>query len=267
MGTNIVRYIKLWWKLMKFSATLEMEYRFSFLLEIFVECAFFFVSMVSLRVIYWNVTEIAGWHYNELLMLYGINMVFSEITLGLAFIYNLRELPTKIAQGNLDLILTKPINSQFAVSLWRPYFAMFPSLLSGVIIAVIGFRNTGIPFNPFALIPFFIVFGAGLVMAYSLGMIVSTLSMWFTNAQPLPMLAQQFIFLSKHPYSVYSGTWKIIFLTIVPVGFMVSIPSSILLGKLQWWWMPSSVLLAGLFLYASHLVWNQALKTYSSASS
>jgi len=266
METNIFRYIRLWWKLAKFSATLEMEYRLSFLLEIIVECAFFAVSMVGLRVVYWNVTEIAGWTYPELLMLYGVNMVFSELILGFAFIYNLRDLPNKIATGTLDIILTKPMNSQYAVSLWRPYFAMFPSLISGVIIAIIGFRQTGIEFHIANIFPFCIVFGSGLVMAYSLGMMISTISMWWVNAQPLPMLAQQFIFLSKHPYSVYSGMWKILFLTVIPVAFMVSIPSSIFLGNLEWWWIPASLSLAALFLYASHIFWNFALRHYSGAS-
>jgi len=243
-----------------------MEYRFSFLLEIFVECAFFMVTLFGMRVVFWNVTDVAGWTYPQLLMLYGINMVFSELVLGFVFIYNLRDLPHKIAQGTLDTILTKPINSQFAVSLWRPYFAMFPSLLSGIIIAVIGFRGTGSTFQMSSIVPFLIVFGSGLVMAYSLGMMITTLSMWFINAQPLPMLAQQFIHLSKHPYSIYSGMWKIVSLSIIPVAFMVSIPSSILLGILEWWWMPGSLLVAAVFLYASNLFWNFALKKYSGAS-
>ncbi len=267
MVINLIKYLKIYWKLIKFSASLELEYRFSFILEIIVEISYFIVTLFGMRVIFWNVTEIAGWHYNELLMLYGINMVFSELILGIAFINGLRDLPNKIAKGSLDLILIKPLNSQFAVSFWRPYFAMFPSLLAGVIIAYIGFKNTGIIFNPIMIIPFTIIFISGLVMAYSLGMIISTVSMWFINAQPLPMLAQNIIQMSKNPYSVYTGTWKVVFLTLVPVAFMVSIPTSTLLGNFNFWWVPSSIIMASLFLFASHLFWNFALKKYSSASS
>lgn len=267
MVTNLIKYLKIYWKLLKFAASLEMEYRFSFVLEIFVEIAYFVVTLFGMRVIFWNINEIAGWHYNELLMLYGINMVFSELILGFAFIFNLRDLPNKIAKGSLDIILSKPISSQFAVSLWRPYFAMFPSLISGAVIAIIGFRNTGIVFNPVMIIPSTIIFTSGLIMAYSLGMMISTISMWFINAQPLPMLAQQFIFMSKNPYSIYTGAWKIVFLTLVPVAFMVSLPTSVLLGNFSFWWMPASIIVASLFLYASNKFWNFALKKYSSASS
>lgn len=267
MATRLLRYLRLYWKLVKFSASLELEYRLSFILEIFVEIAYFIVTLFGMKVLFWNVNEIAGWNYNQLLTLYGINMVFSELILGVAFIFNLRDLPNKIARGSLDLILTKPINSQFAVSLWRPYFAMFPSLLSGVIIAAIGYKNTGVTLNPTMLVPFIVIFLAGLVVAYSIGMIISTLSMWLVNAQPLPMLAQQFIFMSKNPYSIYSGAWKVVFLTLLPVGFMVSMPTSILLGDFNFWWIPSSITVAAIFLYTSHRFWNFALKKYSSASS
>jgi ABC-2 type transport system permease protein len=117
------------------------------------------------------------------------------------------------------------------------------------------------------IIPFVVVFVSGLIIAYSLGMIISTISMWFINAYPLPMLAQELIFMSQNPYSIYAGIWKVVFLTLVPVAFMVSIPTSILLGHFSFWWVPASVTVAGVFLYASHRFWNFALKKYSSASS
>lgn len=267
MATSLIKHLKIYWKLIKFSASLEMEYRFSFVLEVFVELAFFAVTLLGVRVIFWNISEVAGWDYNKLLVLMGINMIFSETVLGFAFIHNLRSLPYKIARGDLDLILTKPLNSQFAVSLWRPYFAMFPSILAGIITSYIGFKNGGIAFDPTTLPAFLFVFICGLVTAYSIGMMVSTLSMWFVNATPLPMLAQQFLFMAKNPSSIFTGAWKIIFMTVLPIAFMVSFPSSILLGDLELWWLPASFVLAVVFLKSSNVFWKFALKRYSSASS
>lgn len=267
MVTSIIKYLKIYWKLVRFSASLEMEYRFSFLLEIFVEVAYFIVTLLGMRVIFWNVSEVAGWNYNQLLVLMGINMVFSETVLGFAFIFNLRDLPNKIAQGGLDIVLTKPLNSQFAVSLWRPYFAMFPSILAGILTSYIGFRDSGITFNPQMILPFLFIFFCGIIMAYAIGMIVSTLSMWFINATPLPMLAQQFLFMAKNPSSVFTGAWKVFFMTALPIAFMVSFPASTLLGKLTNWWLPASLVLALIFLKLSNVFWLFALKRYSSASS
>src|SRR3990167_9489909 len=133
MVTNVKKHLKLYLKLIKFAITLDLEYRWSFVLMVIVELAFFFITIVSVGVIFSNVTEVAGWSYNQMLILLGFNMVFSEVILGIFFIHNLRNLPELIRTGGLDLVLLKPVNSQFIVSMYRPYFAMIPSLLAGII--------------------------------------------------------------------------------------------------------------------------------------
>ena len=247
--------------------TLETTYRMSFLLEIVVEVGYFIVTVVGMRVLFWNIKSVAGWGIYEIMVLYGLNMVFSEIILGMVFIFNLRKLPEKIADGELDLILIKPLNSQFVVSLWRPYFALVPSMLAGVIMMIFGFKLGNLVFNWFNLFPFIIIFGCGLVMAYSVGMMITTLSMWLIQATPLPMLAEEFLFMAKQPFSIYGGVWKFVFLVILPLAFMVSFPTQVLLGELVWWWIPMALVLAVVFLKISNLFWNFALKSYSSASS
>lgn len=267
MVTSVIKHLKIYWKLIRFSASLETEYRFSFFMEILVEFAYFGVTLLGIRVIFWNVNEIAGWNYYQLLTLYGVNMVFSEIILGLAFIFNLRSLPQKITYGGLDLILTKPISSQFAVSLWRPYFALIPGVIAGLVTAALGIGLGNLEINWLNLIPFGFLFACGLLIAYSLGMMIVTLAFWFINALSLPMLAQQFIFLSKHPGSIYERGWRLLFMSVIPVIFMVSVPTEALLGQWQLWWPPAALMLAIGFLFASHKLWQQALKSYCSASS
>ncbi len=263
----MIKHLKLYWRLVKLAIMMETEYRASFVLEIVVEVAFFVVTLIGVFVIYGNVQEVAGWHKSEFLVLIGLNMVFSELILGLAFIFNLRNLPTKIVKGELDLVLTKPVNSQFAVSLWRPYFASLPSLVAGLAVMWWGIKTGGILLDWQNLLPFTVIFGAGIIMAYSIGMIITTLLMWLVNASPLPMLAQQLLFMAQNPYSVFSGIWKILFLTLIPIAFMVSFPVQALLGDYHWWQGPIAILLAIIFLKLSNMFWNFALKHYASASS
>jgi len=261
------RYLKIYSKLIKFAAIGETTYRFSFFLEWFVEIAYMAVSVLLMKVLFWNVKEVAGWDFNQMLVLVGLNMIFSEIILGLVFIFNLRNLPQKIVNGELDLILTKPINSQFAISLWRPYFAFVPSLIPGILTIYLGFQRGGFSFNPLFLLPFLIIFLSGLVIAYSLGMIISTLAVWFVSAEPLPELAEHILFVAGRPYSIFTGVWKIIFLAVLPLAFMVSFPAQTLMGDFKWWWMPVSVFLATVFLKFSSVFWQYALRHYQSASS
>jgi ABC-2 type transport system permease protein len=266
MVNEVVRHIKLYAHLMRLSAMMETEYRFSFLLEVLVEIAFFLATIVSFQVIFANVSEIAGWDRYHIAVLYGINMVFSEIILGLVFIFNLRELPHKIIRGQIDIILTRPVNSLFAATLWRPYFAFIPSAAAGIVLAAWGFIRGNIEFLPLNVIPFSLFFISGLIIAYSVGTMISCLSFWFKNAEPLPYLAQQFIFIAKHPFDVYRGIWRVIFMVVIPTAFMVTFPTRALVGNISLFWIVPSLLLAFIFLSLTRLVWSYGLKSYESAS-
>lgn len=213
----------------------ETSYRFNFFLELFVEFAYIIVVFLGIRVIMWNIKEIGGWDFNQMLVLLGVYSVFSEIILGIAFVMNLRRLPAKIATGDLDIILTKPLSSQFMVSLWQPYFALIPSCLPGIAMAYLGFKLGDFSFNPFLFLPFLVVFISGLIIAYSLGMIITTLSFWLVNATPLANMAERIIFISERPYSIFSGVWKIVFLLFVPLAVMATFPAQILMNNFEWW--------------------------------
>jgi len=267
MVNNLKKYLRLYWHLIKFQVQLETEYRGSFILEIFVEVAFFLATLISFFAIFSNISQISGWNIYEVAVLLGVNQIFSELLLGASFILNLRELPSKIAKGGLDLILSKPINSQFMVSLWRPYFAAIPSCVAGLLVIVYGVSRLGINISPLNLIPFLILLGLGLIIGYSFGMIICTLSMWLVNATPLPFLAQQIIFVSRNPRSVFSGVFKFLSMTFVPLAFMVSIPAEMLLGKTSWLIILPAFIIAIVFLKISNMFWLYALRHYSSASS
>jgi ABC-2 type transport system permease protein len=193
-------------------------------------------------------------------------MVFSETILGIAFIFNLRELPYKIIRGQLDMILTRPVNSMFAATLWRPYFAFIPSACAGIIFATWGFFYGGLDFRLFNLLAFSLFFVPGLIIAYCLGTIISCLSFWFKNAEPLPFLGQQFIFIAKHPFDIYAGVWRWVFLLIIPTAFMVTYPTKALFGSINLIWLIPAWALAALFLLITRTVWNLGLQSYESAS-
>lgn len=267
MANKLKRYIKLYWHLTKLAMQLETEYRTSFLIEIVVELAFFVSTLVSFSVIFSNLTDIAGWTKYEVMALLGMNMVLSETILGVAFIFNLRELPGRIIRGELDLFLVKPVSSLFSASLWRPYFASVTGIFAGLLVTVYAISQGQIPVTLGTILSFSFLFACGLIIAYCLGVIVSALSFWFLNATPMPFIAQQFIFMAKNPYSIYTGIWRYVFLVLIPTAFMLSFPMQALYGAGVWWWLIAAPILAATFLWLTHKFWQYALTKYSSASS
>ena len=73
-----------------------MAYRFSFLVELFVEVGYQIISVLFLVVIFSNVKEIAGWSYAEMLFLTGLNIVSFELFLAGTLVFGLWRLPEDI---------------------------------------------------------------------------------------------------------------------------------------------------------------------------
>ena len=267
MVTNFKKHIKLYLKLVKFAVSLDLEYRWSFVLMVFVELGFFIITIVNTRVVFWNINEIAGWNYNQVMVLLGVNMVFAELLLGMFFVHNLRNLPNLIRNGDLDLILTKPVSSQFIVSMRRPYFAMVPSIIAGIITIYYGFIGIDEHVGFLNIFNAIIILGFGLVIAYSIGMLISTLSIWIIGGTPLIRLSEQFTFMAKIPNSAFYGFWRVFFIIVMPIAFMASFPAQALMGDIKWWWFLLGFVLSVIFIQLSSLFWNFALKKYSSASS
>jgi len=96
-------------------------------------------------------------------------------------------------------------------------------------------------------------------------MMVTTLSMWLTNATPLPFVAQNIYYIGQRPLDIFQGFLKKFFTFVIPLAFLANFPAKIFIGEGNIWWVPEALLLAAVFLKASNLFWNHALKSYSSA--
>jgi ABC-2 type transport system permease protein len=75
----------------------------------------------SIEIIFYYTDSIAGWERGEVLLLVA-TLFFIDGLRYFFFYHNLKNLPSDVTEGNLDLILTKPVDSQFWFSLRRLNF-------------------------------------------------------------------------------------------------------------------------------------------------
>src|SRR3990167_470038 len=152
MVTSIKKHIKLYFKLIKFAISLDLEYRWSFVLMVIVELAFFFITIVSVGVIFSNVTEVAGWNYNQMLI-----------------------------------------------------------LLAGIITIYWGVVGLELNLSVINIILSFVIMILGVLIGYSIGMLITTLSIWFIGASPLTRISEQINFMARIPNNAFFGVWKFVF--------------------------------------------------------
>ena len=102
---------------------------------------------------------------------------------------------------------------------------------------------------------------------YSLWFFISTTTIWFVKTWNATEVLRSFLYVGRFPLNSFSFPLRIFFSVFIPIAFLTSIPSEVLLGLYQLWKILLEVIVAIIFLYTSRKFWLFALKFYSSASS
>lgn len=265
---TIKKYLKIYPILLKYSVIQSTAYRANFLMEIFVEFGYAAVFVLFFYVLFGHITEIAGWNYYEMLFLAGLNSAFGELLWGMVFVFGLSRLPEDIKNGNVDIALLKPINPLFNLTLSKPYFTCFVSSLFGIALMYYAIlkldRLVQISDVFFGLI----IFMCGMIIAYSISVIFSSLSFRFLNVPSFPAISELVLDrYTRYPHTVYRGVLRIVFFFVIPTVFISSIPASTVLRGVEFQYVFLGIGLAAIFLCAAILVWNRMIRYYSSASS
>lgn len=263
---KIMKYIKIYTRLLSMGIKNELEYRFNFLVGLFVELVWMSLYFVFYRVIFYNTNILSGWNYGEALVFVGTSKLFTGLLYGTFVIWNLRRLPFWVSKGELDSFLLKPLNSQWHVSMGRPYPLSFFALVLPLLFIVFGFKNLGYMPNIVEIGASLIILTCGLLMAYAVWFSVMMVVFWTNRAHNASDLVDEVIAAVNYPSDIFHGASRLFFTFIVPAAFMTTFPAKALLGSVNWWWLPLGLALTATMLFVSSKLWNFALKHYTGAS-
>jgi ABC-2 type transport system permease protein len=107
----------------------------------------------------------------------------------------------------------------------------------------------------------------GLLITYSLWLMLVTMSFWYYRIDNITELFNQILDLGKYPMVIFKGLLKLIVFTVIPLGVITNFPVQALLSKLTVLNLSYALLLTAVFLAVSRWFWLFAVKRYSSASS
>jgi ABC-2 type transport system permease protein len=212
--------------------------------------------------------RILDWTKWEVVLLIGTHQVISQIFQ--AFFYvNLTNLPELVRTGKLDLMLLLPVDTQFSVSVRQ--FG-----LDNVVTGFVGVGIVAYSLHHLALVPSvaqWLLYAAALLLGtaihYAVMFVLATASFWIVRAQGLIYGYFNLVSLARYPEGIYRGAFRFVFMWILPVILVANVPARLLIRPSEAPWPPLAELGAAAFLalLLSRLLWNLALRRYSSASS
>lgn len=261
-----MRYLRLFFALFNNSLKRYMEERAGVVGFTLYGLINFLMGIYLVSLMFSHTNSVAGWNKEELFLVLGLSRLFSTL-FSLLFQRSINHLTGEIATGGLDLILTKPISAQFYYSFYL--IRAFELINLSAPLFLIGYSLTQL--SSLLLWPniffMFTLLACGTIIFYSIYMAIASLTFWVGKFSSFPSLFNILTNPLFMPTDIY-GRGASFFLTfLIPLAFVITIPAKTLLNKAGFEYVLLGILLAGLFLFLSTKLWNEAIKHYSSASS
>ena len=265
-GGDVLRYLRLLAVQFRASAMLAMQYRVEFFGEVLIALFWVGWSLVPILVVFGHRDGVAGWSYEEALVVLGWFSLVKGILEG-AVNPSLNTVVEHIRKGTLDFVLLKPADAQFLVSTARFKPARLADVLGAFAIFAVAFHRLGRTPEPAHVAASVALLAVAALTLYSLWILVIAAAFYVVRVDNLSYLFSSIFDAARWPASVFSGFWRILFTFVVPLALMTTYPALALLGHLSA--TTALAALAGALLFATfaRVVWTRSIGHYTSASS
>jgi ABC-2 type transport system permease protein len=260
------RYLGLLLVQLRASTALALQYRLEFVGQGTLSLLWTAWSLVPLLVVFGRREGVAGWSFEEALVVIGWFTLVKGVLEG-AVNPSLTIVVEHIRKGTLDFVLLKPADAQFLVSTARfmPWRAV--DLLAGLAIFAVAFVRMGRAPSAAAVAAALLLLGCASLVLYSLWILVISAAFHVVKIDNLSYLFSSIFDAARWPVSVFRGVLRFVFTFVIPLALMTSYPALALLGKLDATLAAQALGGAVGFALLARVVWLRSIARYTSASS
>ncbi|MEJ7654197.1 MAG: ABC-2 family transporter protein [Chloroflexia bacterium] len=265
-GAAVRRYARLWLRFAATEVARLTEYRLNFATTVVEGVAQTALAVLTFVVLFQFTDELAGWSRMEALMLAGCYRMVDGVVAA-AIAPNMYSISGYIRRGEMDFMLLRPVSSQFLVSFRRLNLPEAVNIPIGLGLLLYAGSAAGVQPTVGGILTAGLYVLLGLVMLYSVWFMTVTCSFWLVQVDNLDALFAPLFDAGRYPVSFFSGWMRALLTFVIPVAFATTFPVEAMLGERDASALLFGVPLAAAGLLLSHLLWNYAVRHYSSASS
>lgn len=264
---EIKKHLMIYGLFVKNSLMAQMEYRFNFIGNLAMESGYLLVKLSYVVVVYRSGVKINGLSPDEILLFIGTFVTLTAVYAGLFMINNF-QLRGKIKDGDLDLLLTKPVSLQFMATLRQADVTIFSvDLIAGGIMVAIAWARLGIPVTLYTVGGYLGFFVISALVSYSLFLLPQILSFWLINTSAIAEITDSFWDFNNMPMDIYNRWIKAVGVFLLPIFVITNFPPMFVLNKMPPVYLAWSAVLPLILLFAVRKLWSKGLRQYNSASS
>jgi len=258
-------HLRLWRQFWITAFARETAFRASFYVSLVQGVAQVGLAALTFAIIYQYTPNIAGWTQAEVLLVLGLYRIADGL-ISTQVAPNMRAIGSYVETGDLDLLLLRPVASQFLVSVRLVALPELVNVLIGLCLVAYAGQLAGVRWSMGAVLAAALLMVCGLLVLYALWFMLTTLALWMTWS-PFEDMFYRIFDTARYPVDVFRGGVRTLLTFVVPAAFATTLPAEVLLGRADLRMLLVGPALAAGALLASHLFWNYALRHYGSASS
>ena len=265
MFQTLSRYVRIYTQIFRTSLIADLEFRANFATRILVDIFWYITQIVVFEAIFLHTDRIGELDVQQTRVFLGVVFVIDAFFM-IFVSESLDRFSDKVRRGDLDMLLAKPVDSQFMSSFQRANTAILTNLLLSL--AWLTWAAWQLPqMEALNVVSFLVLVPCGIIVIYSIRLMLASVAVVSTNSENVQYLYWQIYRLGMRHDSIYPGPFRIVLITLLPMAMLASIPSDALFGTLSWTRMLSALGITVVFAGLSRFVWKLALRHYSSASS
>lgn len=259
---NIIHNTKLYISFLSASLKEMLIYRLDCIAGMVSQIVTQLVSIIFVWITFQNTDNLAGWNFEQILLLYGGMLTsIGIVTFCFDALYDIG--PKYIREGDFDKILLRPVHPLISIIGESRDFTAFGYFGLGLFLTISMLIKLAIPITFFlvAKIVFFSIIGATIIGA--INTIFSISSFWTYKSNEVIWTFFRIHTFAQYPIDIYNGFIKFLITYIFPFAFVSYYPTMNYLGMDKYMIYISPIVAIFLWIIAIK-VWNWALKKYRS---
>jgi ABC-2 type transport system permease protein len=268
--STAAKYPRLLGRLAHYTLTREMSFRGNFLVKVSVEVLWLGILVAFYSTVFAKTSRIAGWDEARYLFFVGCFFALNGL-IECFFLENCNEFAELVRTGDLDFLLLKPVDEQFIVTCRKIDWATMPNVIMGAIVMLVALGKMNWDFDLVRIAFFAVTFVAGLAIAYSFMLLLTSISVWMVRNQSLMEMWWLFSSLARYPREIFKGSsvepLGLIFTFVLPILVVSSVPADVMVRTLEPGMVGFAVAAALFSLWISRRFFQKSLRSYRSAGS
>jgi ABC-2 type transport system permease protein len=262
---EIRKHLRVYRLFAKTSLMQQLEYRANFVIGIAAESAWLASKLIYSFIVHRTGTTVGGLSPDEITLFIGTFIILTAIYTGM-FMMNFFYIPWRVQTGDLDLMVVKPISTQFHLTMREVDFAIpIPNIIGGFITLGISWSRLGLEAGFVQIMTYACLIISGTVLTYSIFLLPYLLSFWTVKVRAITEIADRMWDFNNMPMQIYGKWMQRVGIFVIPVFVIANFPVMALFDNLPRLYLIWGVVFPLLLFVLVKFVFDFAIKRYSSA--